>query len=94
MLQVEYLGWASEEGGGRSVSPHFPATVLYAQRGAEEHREAARDSRQGRTRNTKRNRRNGGSWFCWVMEFWGLPSVSIAISFVQQTNTISFSEYD
>lgn len=32
--------------------------------------------------------------FVEVMEFWGLPSVSIAISFVQQTNTISFSEYD
>lgn len=54
----------------------------------------ARASSQGLTKNAKKKEKEKmeAVGFVGVMEFWGLPSSSLTISFVQET--ISFSEHD
>ena len=74
-----------------SLSLPTSLQLFYAQRGTKQHRKTRTCLQPGADKECKKEKMEAVD-FVGVMEFWGLRSFSLTISFVQET--ISFSEYD
>lgn len=78
MLQVEQFGWALEEGRGQICLSPLPSNCFMLSKEPN-----STCLQPGADRERKQKKKMEAVDFIGVMEFWGLPSFSLTISFMQ-----------